>query len=245
MKSTVPAYKITKSNESRPEGICSKFMATIGDNKVMVKNAQNDDVFAERFAYVLGKKLGLHVNEVQISKVGCSIESDFRYEYSSVHYWNESFITKYDSRCMDKPYEGNRKSMLLIEAMHLFDKIMSNTDRHEGNWGYDTSNGYIFMIDHGYCHCMEQIATCRTAEIMLHEIVSIMRSAKTKARGKQNNVFMRVVDRFLAITEDDLNKMVAGLPKDRHGEFKTYAEGTIERMKKMQEIIKTAKRMVM
>ena len=182
-------------------GVCKKVMAEIDGTKVMVKLPYNwdFDVAAERIAYTFGKKLGFHVNEVHIAKLGKQLFKDNKkFEFVSIHTWEDGFKTIGH----EPKQKRNRKYDGMKLAMQIFDNVMYNTDRHEYNYG--VCDGYLYFIDHGHC---------RFYEGFCNEMFSAEFLATLKIVNEVNNPFTRIVKRFLALTDEDIKKLWNGVPK--------------------------------
>lgn len=175
-------------------GICDKVIAeTEAGEKVMVKAgyagfAPDEAMIAERFAYTLGKMLGLNVNEVQIIDFGH--ELGLGTEYASVHYWEDEF-----TQAMDMPTGTINRDHPDRLKMKFLDDLLYNGDRHYGNWG--ELNGRVFMIDHGHA---------RPWDGQFQPI-----SYDTKYNIEEVPEVMKMAKRFLKFTKQDFVSMLSGL----------------------------------
>lgn len=176
--------------------------------KVMVKSPHSvNHVYAEYLCYALAKKLGFKVNEVRISENG--IKFGFEREFCSIHTWEESFIPKYQFGGGNGSRKVRRKVRDQELALGLFDMIINNCDRHEGNYGYITLKGTeLFLIDHGHCEpwgdrCDRQIDMRWNLEAAIHL--------------DNRHPVVKLMNNLLALTEQDLDDMT----KEIHG----FAEG--------------------
>ncbi|CAF0997380.1 unnamed protein product [Rotaria sordida] len=133
-----------------PQG--QRIMVKIEDHPLCAAN--------EWLAYILGRQLGLPVNEVQIA----IYQNELVTLHTDVAHENEKSIT-----FMDLP-KKKRKLLLtepIIECMDLFDHIIQNVDRNQRNIvitipnttniNDDTVKLKVYLIDHGACFGMDKL----------------------------------------------------------------------------------------
>ncbi|CAF3752583.1 unnamed protein product [Rotaria sp. Silwood1] len=174
----------------------------------------------EWLAYILGRSLGLPVNEVQIAiylNKLVSLHADIANE-------NEKIIT-----FMELPKQ-TRKSLLtypIIESMDLFDHIIQNVDRTPRNILItmpnttaitdDTSTWKIHLIDHAFCFGVGKRDVISAIACKLHsKHLSVVKFDPIDEGRKferylsklpiaDRNLIRNTLNRFAAITDDQFD----------------------------------------
>lgn len=138
------------------QGVSAKVFSELNGKKYMIKGESNSESIAEIFCYRLAKKLDLNVfNTFYLENKGFFKKDELK--IVSVHQWNEDFkILDSDDYEIYSDFERKRESLKKkfkheIMRMRMFDVIVSNEDRHIGNWGFVGDFEEIGLIDHGLC----------------------------------------------------------------------------------------------
>ena len=168
--------KISKSDEQNTIGVSHKIMGFVGGHKVMVKSTegQPQEALAEHFAYQLGSRIGLNVNQVEV--IDCGNELDTKLDpICTVHWWEDDFI-------IYRHYE-NEESVYDKSLRKFFDVLLDNDDRHGSNYGF--LNDEIFFIDHGCCYPWAEMTKpekeklCKYAEEIPDTVSDFLKLEKT------------------------------------------------------------------
>lgn len=142
--------KISKSDEKNTIGVSPKIMGFVNGQKVMVKSTDGEpqEALAEYFAYQLGTRIGLNVNQVEIIDCGDKLDPQLD-PICTVHWWEDEFI-------IYRKYQ-DEESVYDKALRKFFDVLLDNDDRHGSNFGF--LNDEIFFIDHGCCYPWEPFLT--------------------------------------------------------------------------------------
>ena len=194
-------------------GVCPKVMGTVKGEKVLIKGFSDNknEPLAEYFAYKLGTKLGLYVNEVSLIDCGELLGLDT--DLCSVHKWEDSFEKEMSLYGPDSMY---RLAPEEIRKMKLFDEIINNEDRHDHNFG--KLNNKLFLIDNGYAKPWQET-------IIKYDLQHKVSYSEVK----------EMVDIFLSLTREDFEEMLLEIPYNI-SEF--LIDDIITRMLECQDIIK-------
>lgn len=100
----------------------------------------HDGYIYERAAYVLSRQLGIH-------HVPPCVERRFQGEYGTLQLWVENAITEKDRRDQNRDVENPMFWLRHKQTMRLFDTLIANIDRNQGNFLIDDQQN-IWFIDH-------------------------------------------------------------------------------------------------
>jgi hypothetical protein len=182
------------TTEHNVGGVMEKMIGKLNGKKVMIKKANYDiNVFNEVFAYKFLSKLGFKVNKVEITETN--------EWHASIHYWNNNFETISKLSHVEEDKFKNEKYESMKVAMKLFDCILGNDDRHQGNYGIDKKTGFLYLIDHGYMELDDYS--------YLNSGYHFKKIVKENMKELTNNTpARRIIKRFLKLSIEDLKEMI-------------------------------------
>lgn len=130
-------------------GSYEKCWKLIDNNWFMYKTSNDNEMFSELFAYVLGKSLNMNMAEYKLGD-GCVITKDFTNNASVIFEPMHSYVGDEE----DYNYNLNIIKKLCPEAisnyvrMIFLDTIIANPDRHTYNYGFirNVDNGKIIDL---------------------------------------------------------------------------------------------------
>lgn len=237
-----PKGKITSTgteNKRDLGGITNKCIATTeAGQKVMVKASYSEnggEVVAERVAYVLGWKMGLHVNEVQI--IDFAEKLGLRTKWASVHTWNNNFkavIYCGKRDVTDSTWKLNQLDRAKL-AMDMFDWIIQNDDRHGGNWGYDVEKGHLYLIDNGFGRPWQDWVTPNSLSDISVRLTTALAKINIHSTARSSDILVNAVRWFLALNDHDI-RQITDLPAELE---EMYGKGIRTRIVACQQALRT------
>ncbi|CAF1445334.1 unnamed protein product [Adineta steineri] len=220
-------WKLEESNSNEGYSSASLWMRNPQGQRVLIKIQQLALCAAnEWLAYVLGKELGLPVNEVQIA----IYENKLATLHTDAQDEGEKTLT-----LLELP-KNKRKILLtypIMEQMDIFDHIIQNADRNQQNIlitipetdditndNDDSMKGKIYLIDHASSFGMGQVSGINTMASKFHtnrfsvvKFDPVQKSKKfeeylNKLPVEDRPIISEILSRFASVTDDQFDSWI-------------------------------------
>lgn len=212
--------------KKRVGGIMAKVFATLPSGQLaMIKRVDSKEGLHEYIAHRLGELLGLKVNTVNLTTAHRdlthpdSTDDPHTTFFYSVHHWIDTFTPAVDSHYTCSPQSQH--------LMTFFDCIIGNTDRHKGNYGFD-SQGNLWLIDHAYSEITQET-----------DFEHRFRNRNILEHLQRDPDLHSYLDKFLSLSAADFLSLFDGIPAEwtTPHPAQNYKTRTINRLLNIQKYL--------